>query len=182
MIALGWPRPRRLTHLLAFACVGLAGIVALELTAAPGMPPSDQPPTHPPATAAGSDTVRFAMPPADSYAEIETRPLFSNTRRPSAFAAATAQAHPNFVLVGTILSHDERDALIKHGQPARVDHVTEGQAVDGWTVDSILPDRVIFTNAGARLEVKAKESDAAPASRGRKQPNTADASAAPTNQ
>lgn len=163
MTTLRLPHLRRLTRVLAALCLAFVAVIAVELAAGGSSPlPPDPSPTRTRA-AAPKETAGFSLPPASSYDEIVTRPLFSDTRRPSAFSTASADAHPNFVLVGTVLSSTSRDALIRHGQPARVDHVAEGQTLDGWTVQSIEPDRVIFANAGANLEVTAKNASIAAA-------------------
>jgi hypothetical protein len=154
------PQWHRLTRLLAVLCLGLGAVIAIEMSASPSSDepaPQESAGAHPRVAKAAHDDASFVLPPASTFSEVVARPLFSDTRRPSAFAAAAADAHPAFVLVGTVLSSQARDALIRHGQPARVDHVAEGQTIDGWTVDSIQADRVIFTNAGARLEVSAKD-------------------------
>jgi hypothetical protein len=148
---------RPLTRLLAALCAGLGALVAIEIAEGPGTAPLPPPNAGPRPTKAAPDDAGFALPPASTFSDVVARPLFSDTRRPSSVATAAPDAHPTFVLVGTVLSSEARDALIRHGQPARVDHVAEGQTIDGWTVDSILPDRVVFTNAGARIEVSAKD-------------------------
>ena len=45
--------------------------------------------------------------------------------------------------------------------------ISEGQDIDGWTVEQILSDRVVFGRADSRIEVKAKDatSRAVPARR-----------------
>jgi type II secretory pathway component PulC len=141
---------------LALLCLGLSVIVAAELIDAPARTAFVAAGKLRPMSAPSSDTGRVSMPPRSTYDEVVARPLFSDARRPSAFSAAAADANPAFVLVGTVLSRQERSALIRHGQPARVDHVVEGQSIDGWTVHSIASDRVVFTNAGASLTVSAK--------------------------
>ncbi len=156
MTAIRLPRWDRLTQLLALLCLGLGALIAVEITDSPSPGSLVDAGARPRAVKAAHDDASFSLPPPSTFTEVVTRPLFSDTRRPSAFAAATPDAHPTFVLVGTVLSSHARDALIRHGQPAKVDHVAEGQAIDGWTVDSIQSDRVIFTNAGERIEVTAK--------------------------
>ena len=151
------PRVSRTTRVLALACTGLCTVIAAELAASPPAPPSSAPTPSSRGPAASVDANDgFAMPPLSAYGDVLARPLFSDTRRPAAVAAAAANARSTFVLVGTILSRQERSALIKHGQPSHIDHVVEGQTVDGWIVESIAPDRVVFANAGARVSVTAK--------------------------
>ncbi|MBV8534030.1 MAG: hypothetical protein JO128_00475 [Alphaproteobacteria bacterium] len=157
MTAMGLPHGHRLSRLLAVLCLALGAVIATEIADSPSTAPPTASDTRPRAAKAAPDDASFTLPPVSTFSEVVARPLFSDTRRPSTFAAASPDARPTFVLVGTVLSSQARDALIRHGQPARVDHVAEGQTLDGWTVDSILPDRVIFANAGTRLEVSAKE-------------------------
>src|SRR5205823_2728742 len=49
-------------------------------------------------------------------------------------------------------------ALIEHGQPARLERVAEGQVVDGWTIDAILPDRIVIRESEIRQEIRPKDS------------------------
>ena len=161
MIAL-WP-PQRSTHLLALLCLALCGVIAAELTGGENAPVTKSAgPARPPAATDRYADPRFALPPAATYAAIEARPLFSDTRRPAAGIAAAPEARAHFLLVGTIISKHGRVALIRHGQPARVDHVAEGQSLDGWTIRSILPDRVVFGRGQARLELKEKADGSPP--------------------
>jgi hypothetical protein len=147
--------------LLIFAlCVLLAAVIYLE---------ADQPAIEPSVAAAPATRVAkpapppiFAMPPVGSLAEVLARPLFSESRRPPLPAPANDAGTSPFSIVGIIISARESHALVAHGQPAQTDRVTEGQEIDGWSVDKILPDRVVFGHAGARFEVKAKDPPSAP--------------------
>lgn len=159
MIALRHGSARRRLLLVGALCVGLCGIVLAELSDTP--PPSTPNPTaalRPPASGDGGDSRPFSMPPPNAFAEVIERPLFSVTRRPPApNAGGAADAKIDFVLVGIVASTDERRALVQHGQPTRVDRISEGDSLSGWRVESILRDRVIFQNADRRLELKAKD-------------------------
>ena len=161
-------RPSRhqlLPALLLSLCLGFAGVIYVELDqpsidsiakAAPA-PPRDT-------VAAASDAPGFTMPPVRAYTEVLERPLFSETRRPSV-DSPTAPVDPRssaFNLVGTIISAHERRALIEHGQPPHLERLSEGQDIDGWSVESIRSDRVILTRADARLEVKVKDEPGPP--------------------
>lgn len=152
-------RPGRTPLLLAAGCVALVGIVYVEL---------DTPDIEPPAKAAvatapepqkpPAQNPSFSMPPLRNFAGVLSRPLFSETRRPPRQTVGAADMRDaNFNLVGTILSAQERHALVEHGQPPRLERVSEGQDVDGWTVEQILPDRVIFGRGDTRVEIKPKD-------------------------
>ena len=157
-------RPGRTPLLLAAACALLAGAIYVEL---------DSPDIEPPATAAVTAAQQpeqkpapdpsFSMPPLRNFAGVLSRPLFSETRRPPLQPAVAADTRAaTFTLVGTVLLAQERHALVEHGQPAKLERISEGQDVDGWTVEQILPDRVVFGRADTRIEIKAKDSSLRP--------------------
>ena len=145
-------RRRRLgMMLLLLLCCGLSGAIYVGLPepispasiAAPAALPSPPPLDAGPA---------FSMPPLSAYAEVVARPLFSSTRRPSAIAALDEKP-ADFTLVGIVISPRERHALFSHGIPAQLEHVVEGQSVDGWTVTSIEPGRVLLAQGGREIEI-----------------------------
>jgi hypothetical protein len=114
------------------------------------------------ADAPGPDGAGFAMPPLRSFAEVLARPLFSPTRRPTLDVQAASDAQSSgFTLVGIVISPGEHHALIEHGQPPHLERLVEGQELDGWTVDAILPDAVALRRADQRLELKAKDAPSA---------------------
>lgn len=137
-------------------CIGLLGLIYGELASTPTAVVQVSPPAPKPEAETGAPPV-FNPPPPSDYADALARPLFSSSRRPPSAEPAAVDAHPDFVLVGIVLSDRDAHALIQHGQPSHVDRVIEGQALDGWTVDAILPDRVVFRRADAQIEVKAKD-------------------------
>lgn len=159
------PRRLPLAPLLPLAlCLALGGVIYVELD----QPPIDASATAAPAprseaTGTSRDNPGFAMPPLRGYAEVVERPLFSETRRPSVEAAPVDPRSSAFNLVGIVISAQQRHALIEHGQPPRLEHATEGQEIDGWTVESIQRDRVVLQRGDLRLEVKAKDGPASPA-------------------
>lgn len=108
----------------------------------------------------------FQMPPEGDFAEVLARPLFSATRRPkveTSQSTAAVAASASFTLIGTIISQQGHYALLKSGQSARLQRVTEGQEIEGWTVDRIFLDRVMLRNASGQAEVKLKDHDRTPA-------------------
>ena len=153
-------RPARLPLLLAAGCVALAGLIYIEL---------DAPDIEPPATAAvttaapepdkrPAESPSFTMPPLRNFAGVLSRPLFSETRRPPRQPSGPADTRDaNFTLVGTILTAQTRHALVEHGQPPHIERVSEGQEVDGWTVEQIQPDRIVFMRGDTHVEIKPKD-------------------------
>lgn len=142
--------------MLLLACLGLSGIIAAELSTsslAVADPAADPPPGTRAKGAASEAPVAFSLPPLRSFASVNERPLFSQTRRPAP-QGEDFGPWSSFVLAGIIISPDSREALILHGKPPTVAHVQEGQDVEGWLITSILPDRVVFRAGTTEHELR----------------------------
>ena len=144
--------------LLLAACVGLAAIIYAEVSASP-FAPADAALSSSSAQRAKSPSddgsARFSLRPLQSFSVVTERPLFAQTRRPSARGSDdTLGPWSSFTLAGIIISPTAREALILHGQPPTVVHLQEGQDVEGWTVTSILPDRIVLRGGDAEHELK----------------------------
>jgi hypothetical protein len=145
------PRPqgRHVIALLFLLCVALACGLYAEATqpldrTAPGASASRETAEQPP-------DPDFVMPPLNTYAEVVARPLFTSTRRPP--VDVTPGRPADFQLVGTIISTRDSQALLSHGVPPKIDRVALGQKIEGWTVQSIEPDRVVLVQGGSRAEI-----------------------------
>jgi hypothetical protein len=112
-------------------------------------------PSRPPTPSAQADPA-FALPPLEAYRAIEARPLFWASRRPIAAAQGAAAAPSGFALLGVVESKSETVALIRHGQPPRVERVHEGATVEGWTVTKVALGGVVLVNGGTEAELKPK--------------------------
>ena len=96
--------------------------------------------------------------PRNEYNAIAERPLFARTRRPAEEAPATtapsAQANlPNFVLTGIVISPDEKYILLLRASSSETVRLIEGQTIDGWRVEKILPDRVTLKSGDRTVEL-----------------------------
>ena len=149
---------RRLSLLLIALCCVIAAELYLEYSAV-----SDIAPVKVPADRAVDQMRResitaalelaFSPPPVEQFAAIAVRPLFSDTRRPSPLAEKTKpkKAEPppkaiKFSLVGIVLSADDHMALLQKKHPKELILVAKGERIDGWLVETIMPDRVVFRN------------------------------------
>jgi general secretion pathway protein N len=151
------------TLLLCALCAALGYTIYDELDAlAPIGPaaalPGTLPAAAPPVPRAPEPAV-FTLPPLDRYAEVVQRPLFAPTRQPP--PPETVQDNQtkssSFTLAAIIISGQGKVALIQHGKPPVLARLSVGQSVDGWTVQSVLPDRVVLERAAVLQELKLKD-------------------------
>jgi general secretion pathway protein N len=140
--------------LLGVLCLGLGALAASELGATPTTVQDQAPPAADGKTSATSAPVAFALPPVQRFAVVTERPLFSPDRKPPQHADDTAGAWSSFVLAGIIITSASREALVLHGKPQTIAHIQEGQALEGWTVTSIDPDRVVIRDGLSEHELK----------------------------
>jgi general secretion pathway protein N len=103
----------------------------------------------------------FAVEPLETYAEVTERPLFSPSRRspPPQLAQGKQTDAGGLVLSGIILTSDARVALVQSGKTAPAKRLTEGQEIEGWSVQSILPDRIVLRRGATEHELKLKLHD-----------------------
>ncbi|MCG8354390.1 MAG: hypothetical protein MI920_02340 [Kiloniellales bacterium] len=144
---------------LLLLCAGLAGVIYWELETGFGI----QGEAAPAASVAQEESPvgpneRFALPSLESFAQITARPLFRPSRRP-AQQAATPEAPSGpppsleLALTGVVTSLDERVALLRVQRDAKVVRTREGEEIDGWVVQEILPDRVLLQHGATTQEL-----------------------------
>jgi general secretion pathway protein N len=153
--------------MLGVLCLAFGVVIYYELGMA-----GDKTPTAPTPVVAGSTVpplppqpASSTLPPIESFAEVTRRPLFSPTRQPPpAEVVKDTQGNASgFALLGIIISDDGRIALIEYGRPPALARLKEGQAVDGWTLQSILPDRIVLQHGATEQELRLKDRAGAPA-------------------
>jgi hypothetical protein len=142
---------------LLIGCLVLSGVIYDELNGSSRDVPSDRTPravANPPPV---SGVEGFALPPAQFFAEIAQRPLFAPTRRPAEDRQKNLGQLATFSLDGVMISPQGKAAIVLHGTPPALAHVTEGQEIEGWTVSSIFADRIVLQNGGSEHELKLKD-------------------------
>ncbi len=105
-----------------------------------------------------ADAEDFEMAPAEAFAEIYERPLFSETRRPDAPGADPALQQPataatDLILRGVIVSPVQRLAILQTQKTAAIVHLFEGQEWGGWTVQAVHPDKVVMQRGATTAEL-----------------------------
>jgi hypothetical protein len=114
----------------------------------------------------------LTTPSEDSFAAIIERPLFSPSRRPAsaapvavpeaAEALATADAPLDFALIGTVVSGNERVALVATRADGKIVQVRERGEVMGWTALLIEDGRAVFRRGKAEEELVLRYEDPVP--------------------
>lgn len=157
-------RGNRSASLALGACCAILASAAyiearyLDVAAAPAAPAAPVKAPVEPADHAAK-VAPFSLPPLASLDEVVERPLFSESRRrPSTPPPAQVDRDIEALsLLGILTAPDTRHALIRVEPGRKPERVHEGDSLGGWTVEAILPDRVMFRRGDAREELKVKE-------------------------
>ncbi len=124
--------------------------MATHTAAAPG----------PETPAASNPAIGSKQPAPEDIAVVVERPLFSPTRRPPEVETKAAVANgpadlSGLLLVGVFGSENEYSAIITTIRPrAETIYVRAGDKVEGWIVESIEADKVIFVQGELRHEME----------------------------
>lgn len=161
-----------LYNLLAVtACAGLGYLVYLEMEQpVPSLPPVFTPTeaTEPVATPAPKAV--FRMPQKTAFNQLAMRPPFSPTRRPprpkppepvvqqpQPAAPQPKLAEPQIRLVGILINPQKSFAMVRKPDAAELLRLAKGQDLEGWRVESVLPDRLLLSHQGTILEFELRE-------------------------
>jgi hypothetical protein len=147
---------------LALLCLILAGLVWRGATR-PLQPPPAPAGSATGAEDAASDGPAFAPDPVSAFSAVVDRPLFSRSRRPAPPERAVAtEAKPGdnaspFVLSGVLIAGTSRVAFLRPVAEPKTLRVLEGETVDGWKIEKILPQRVVIGNGAVSTELTLKD-------------------------
>jgi type II secretory pathway component PulC len=142
--------------LMVAVCVLLGWTIQREITALPSTRAAA--PVVAPGVAPAADPVAPAAPASivvldrDSLAVIVERPVFAESRRPSASAEGPAPAL-DFTLVGVVISDRERSAIVQPPHSGAVQRLAEGEELDGWIVVDIAPDHIVVRHDTTEAEM-----------------------------
>lgn len=105
------------------------------------------------ATAAVATTARpLQIPPVVIYREIVERPLFADTRRQpdktAAAAAPTAALSSQWKLTGVVVAGKNSFVHVEGIRDHKTVRLQVGMPLDGWRLETIEADRVVFASAG----------------------------------
>jgi hypothetical protein len=100
----------------------------------------------------------FIAPPIEAFAMIDARPVFNPTRTPlqvshDAGSGPGSIAVGDLALIGIIMDHGIRMALLRTPDKPLAVAVTAGGTIDEWEVVRIGSDRVVLRADGAEHEL-----------------------------
>jgi type II secretory pathway component PulC len=154
-------RRRRAPFLLFFLCLFLGIFVYLQTSNDRFGPTTIETATIEPAKIPALPVaVAFQMPPIEDFSETLDRPLFSKIRRPPAPEPDAPAPEPEkkqtvkVRLAGVVISPRERVALVQEPRVKEITRLREGQEIEGWVLERILPDRIVLRFGELREEVK----------------------------
>jgi hypothetical protein len=141
--------------LFLLASTGLGLLVAEELAppAPTGSALTPQNPGKPVPVEKRAPPRRRAL---QEFSAITERPVFSETRRPEPPASDRSTARRTLdgvILMGTVIGRDRKSALLRVPGSPTLQTVSEGQAIAGWTLEKVLPDRVVLSVGGDSVEI-----------------------------
>lgn len=104
--------------------------------------------------------LNFALAPLSHYDEILDRPLFVPGRNPPEEASAARPepvqqpiVPPTFTLAGIVIANDASKALLLKPNGKELVHVLLGESIDGWTIQTIAPDRIELAKGEKTAEI-----------------------------
>jgi hypothetical protein len=146
-----------------FSCAALAALAAWQGFAPVSLAlPKLSPAAGSPAPVGAIQAANPQPLSRESYAEIAERPLFVPTRRPPAVAAPTAahsQTLDAYSIVGIVAAPDRAVALI-HGPTASILHLRKGETLEGWTLETIEPNKLVFVSGEQHQTLEFKSNKA----------------------
>lgn len=160
---------RILTGVLLSGCAAL-GLLALDVLDLNRRTPGAEAVARlgNPATGAAANESRVVrpLPELEAFSETLERPLFNTDRRPVVPDAKDVSVVPaprlSVLLSGIVITEGGRFAHLRSETDARVRVLSEGDALDNWRVESILPDRVVLRAGDRRHELILKDKQKPP--------------------
>ena len=102
-------------------------------------------------------------PPIEDYKAIIERPLFANNRRPEKKPVPVkqqpvqvddkAQQKVPFKLIGSLVMPSGNEAMLKMTSGGEVFRRRSGEALQGWTVDTVYADSVVVHSGDSAIEL-----------------------------
>lgn len=159
-------------NLVLLAVCALLAVVVHRQSLRP-LEPLIRPAPQPPAVVTAAPVAAspaFRMPPRDRFSQLQQRPPFSASRQPYRPAppappkpvavAPKPLAPPKIILVGVVINAAKGVAVVeKPGQESPL-RLGLGDAIDGWKLEHILPDRIVLTSSDKAVEVELRKDEA----------------------
>jgi hypothetical protein len=147
--------------ILGLVCILLLGAIGYEV-AAPLPEPQLPPPVAAARPIATAPLAVFHPPPSESFDEINARPVFDRARAPVAedtsttigSFSGTSTTPPAVSLIGIIIDGARRIAMIRSTVSPVATSVSIGDAIEGWKVVQVDPDRIVLRSGSDNAEIR----------------------------
>jgi hypothetical protein len=120
-------------------------------------------------SAANSATEALQVPPLAAYGEVLERPLFADSRRPPQQAAVATesvraiQLSTKWKVTGIVVAGDNSFVHVEGLRDRKTVRLQVGMPLDGWQLQEIEPDQIVFSLGGESVTLQLHEDPADPA-------------------
>jgi hypothetical protein len=103
------------------------------------------------------------IPPVVAYREVVERPLFTGSRRPpeepeeTVESVRAVQLGSKWKLTGIVVAGDDSFAHVTGIRDQKTVRLKIGEALDGWKLEEIAPDQIVFSSATDRVALRLHE-------------------------
>lgn len=167
----------RVSGILLLTLAGLGAIVATEILE--GIPLANRAAAaaaqRKPQASPAARPFQPTLPTLESLSETTSRPLFLAARRPPSDEPAPEPdaprptgPDPSFSISAIIITDDEQAVLMAHPETGALNRLKQGEAVVGWTLEQVAPDRAVFTKDGKTKEATLRAFGPPPAPRAKR--------------
>ena len=157
------------TRMMLGLCVVLAVIIVTEVTlmSRDSSAMSDGSAADTAAVATSNTTVAtLQIAPFAAYTEVLQRPLFSDSRRPPHQAAQAkdsvraVQLSTKWKVTGIVVAGDSSFVHVEGIRDRKTVRLQVGMPLDGWQLQEIAPDQIVFGLAGESVTLQLREDPA----------------------
>lgn len=145
--------------LILLVTAGGLGALAYQQSTSPVILP-DHSSAADPALPEVGQTSPLISAPLSNFQEVLERPLFSQTRQVDVIentveaAPSRPTRKPDLSLSGIVMSEGEQIALLSQKRDPKIERLSVGDKIDGWTITAISPRLVTLSAGGDNIQLE----------------------------